>query len=105
VQLGTPLASYSIQWIRILGFGMPIVGVHIAYVGLFRGSGATNTSLGINAVTTALQIPGSWALGFLFGMGAWGVWAAFPISFVLKAALATVFYRRGGWAKTGTRVD
>ncbi len=104
VELGTPLADLSIQWIQLLGYGMPLVGVHIAFVGLFRGSGATNTSLAINLVTTALQIPLSYVLGFTFGLGAWGVWAAFPLSYILKSALAFLAYRRGGWAKLGTRL-
>lgn len=100
----TPLAAYAVQWIRLLGFGMPIVGVHIAFTGMLRGAGATNTSLAINAVTTALQIPGSYALGFLAGWGAFGVWLAFPLSFVLKALLGFLAYRRGAWARTGARV-
>ena len=105
VELGTPLAIYSIEWIQILGWGMPLVGVHVAFVGLFRGSGATHTSLGINTITTALQIPGSYLLGFTLGLGSWGVWAAFPISYVLKAVLDYAAYKRGAWAKTGLRIE
>ncbi|MEZ4335360.1 MAG: MATE family efflux transporter [Sandaracinaceae bacterium] len=104
VELGTPLADYAIQWIQLLGVGMPIVGVHISFVGLFRGAGATNTSLGINLVATAVQVPASWALGFPLGLGPWGVWLAFPLSFLLRALLGWVAYRRGRWVRLGTRV-
>ena len=40
-------------------------------------------------------------LGFTFDMGALGIWVAFPLGFVLKAALGIVAYRRGHWARTG----
>ncbi len=103
VPAGTPLERYSIEWIQLLGYGMPIVGVHVALTGMLRGAGATWTSLQINLVTTVVQIPMSWALGFPLGLGAWGVWAAFPISFVLKTVIDVFVYRRGSWARVGTR--
>lgn len=104
IELGTPLARYSIEWIQLLGYGMPLVGIHIAFVGMFRGSGATYVSLGINTITTSLQIPASYLLGFTFGLGAWGVWVAFPISYVLKSLLSLAAYKHGGWARTGTHL-
>ncbi len=101
VESGTPLMSYSVMWMKLLGYGMPIVGVQIALIGLLRGAGATGTSLRINFVGTMLQIPLSWLLGFPLGFGAWGVWAAFPLSYVLKVMLSVLAYRSGAWAKVG----
>ena len=101
VESGTPLMSYSVMWMKLLGYGMPIVGVQIALIGLLRGAGATGTSLRINFVGTMLQIPLSWLLGFPLGFGAWGVWAAFPLSYVLKVMLGVLAYRSGAWAKVG----
>jgi putative MATE family efflux protein len=103
VRSGSQLHAYSIMWMELLGYAMPIVGVFIALTGVLRGSGATMTSLRINAVTTfAAQIPGSYVLGFIFGLEAWGVWVAFPLTFGIKAAWGMVAYRRGQWARTGT---
>ena len=104
IPLHTPLADLSILWMRILGAGMPIVGVHIALIGMLRGAGATNTSLRINIVGTTLQIPLSWLLGFPLGLGPLGVWVAFPISFLVKMALGIVAYRKGDWAHAVTAV-
>lgn len=99
------LGLYAQQWMSLLGWCMPVVGVYIAMVGLFQGSGATRTSLGINAtMTLALQIPLSWILGFELGLGTFGVWLAFPLSFIGKAALGSIFVARKGWARTGARV-
>ncbi|HCH64605.1 MAG TPA: hypothetical protein DFR83_17495, partial [Deltaproteobacteria bacterium] len=69
-----PLGLYAQEWMQLLGWCMPAVGLYIAFVGLFQGSGATRTSLRINALMTLLlQIPLSWILGFSFGMGTFGV--------------------------------
>lgn len=99
------LGLYAQQWMSLLGWCMPVVGVYIAMVGLFQGSGATRISLRINAaMTLVLQIPLSWFLGFVLDLGAFGVWLAFPLAFVGKAALASVFVARKSWAQTGARV-
>lgn len=99
------LGGYAQQWMSLLGWCMPVVGVYIAMVGLFQGSGATRTSLGINAALTLLvQIPLSFVLGFVFSLGTFGVWLAFPLSFVGKAILGSVFVARRGWARTGAGV-
>lgn len=104
VDPASSLHSYSVQWMRLLGYSMPVVGVYIAVVGLFQGSGATRLSLRINLVSTVLvQIPASYVLGFTFGLGPWGVWAAFPCVFLLKLTWAAFEYRRGVWAKTGAK--
>ena len=100
----TALMDFSVTWMELLGYGMPIVGVHIAFVGMLRGAGATNTSLYINLFGTILQVPLSWALGFPLGLGAWGVWAGFPLSFLLKAALGFAAYRRERWATASSGV-
>lgn len=105
VSPSSPVHAYSVEWMRLLGFGIPIAGMYVAFVGLFQGSGSTGTSLRINAGTTLLiQIPASFILGFPLGLGTWGVWAAFPLTFVAKLVWATVEYRRERWAVTGSTV-
>ncbi len=105
VDPATELGRYSILWMRILGWGMPIVGVHIALIGMLRGAGATNTSLMINTVGTVIvQVPLSWFLGFVVGWGAFGIWVALPISFLVRMCLGIVAYRRGGWAQAGETI-
>lgn len=99
------LGGYAQEWMVLLGACMPAVGVYIAFVGLFQGSGATRTSLRINALMTLLlQIPLSWILGFSMGWGTFGVWLALPLAFVGKALLGGFFVARGDWAKVGGRV-
>ena len=101
IQAGTPLAGYSVTWIRLLGLTMPAVAIYIALVGVFQGSGATRISLRINLIATVLQIPLSALLGFTLGLGTFGVWFAFPLALALKSVLGVRDYRRGAWAKVG----
>lgn len=102
VDAATDLGRYSILWMRILGCGMPIVGLNVSFIGMLRGAGATNTSLLINIVGTLLvQVPLSWVLGFLVRWGAFGIWVALPASFLVRLALGFFAYRRGGWARAG----
>ncbi len=102
VQPGTPLAAYAVQWIEVLGWSMPVFGIHIAFVGLLQGSGETMTSLRINVWTTFLvQIPLSYLLGFPLGLGAFGIWLSIPLAFVVKAVLDYLAYRNNRWARLG----
>ena len=87
---------------QILGWGMPAVGVHIALIGMLRGAGATNTSLLINMIGTLLvQVPLSYVLGFVVGWGAFGIWVALPVSFVVRMLLGIYAYQLGRWARVG----
>ena len=101
----TALGGFTVTWIEVLGYGMPAVGVYVAFVGMLQGSGETRTSLKINFLATALcQIPLAGLLGFTFGLGAVGIWASLPLSFIIKSALGAVVYKRGNWARAGARV-
>jgi len=102
VASGTPLESYSVEWMRVLGLAMLPASVNIALVGLLQGSGATRTSLRINIWTTlAIQIPLAWLLGITLDFGALGVWLSFPLAFVGKALFTYVAYKQEKWAVTG----
>jgi putative MATE family efflux protein len=103
VDPASSLHEYSVQWMDLLGYSMPIVGIYIAFTGLLNGAGATMVSLRINAATTFVaQIPASYVLGFVVGLGAWGVWVAFPLTFGAKALWALIEYRREKWARVGS---
>jgi putative MATE family efflux protein len=105
VDPATELGRYSVLWMQILGLGMPIVGVHIALIGMLRGAGATNTSLMINIVgTVVIQVPLSWFFGFVLEWGAFGIWVAVPVSFLVRLCLGILAYRRGTWAQAGATI-
>jgi putative MATE family efflux protein len=102
VPANTPLSDFAVTWIRLLGYSMPLAGWQIAMGGLLQGAGATQLSLRINLLSTLLfQIPASFILGFPVGLGAFGVWLAFPVSFLLRIWLTDRAYRSNVWAKVG----
>ena len=102
VDPSTGLGEYAVHWMRILGYGMPIVGIHIGLVGLLQGAGATRTSLRINLIGTVLvQVPLGAIFAYWCDWGVIGVWVSFPASFVVKAALSVAAYKAGHWANVG----
>jgi Na+-driven multidrug efflux pump len=102
VDAGTPLDRYAVEWMRVLGCAMVPAGLSIALTGVLQGAGATRTSLRINFVMTLLiQIPLAGLLGFGLGLGAFGVWLSFPISFVVRALATYLAYTRDRWAVAG----
>ena len=104
IQEGSALASYTVEWVTVLGAGMPVTGVWIALAGTLQGAGRTMTPLRINGAATLLvQIPLCWFLGYPMGMGPLGIWLAFPIAFTIKALLGGLVYRRGHWAAVGAK--
>lgn len=101
----TALFEYSTMWIQVLGYCMPIFGVHIAFVGTFHGSGSTWLALSLNMVgTLCVQIPAAYLLGFTFGLGPLGVWLAFPVGFSVRAALESWAFSGSRWTRTGVHV-
>ncbi len=104
IRAASALAEYTVDWVVILGAGMPLTGLWIALAGTLQGAGHTMASLRINGfVTLLLQIPLCWVLGYPLGLGPVGVWLSFPIAFSIKAVLGAMTYRRGEWIRVGAK--
>jgi Na+-driven multidrug efflux pump len=64
----------------------------------FNGAGDTFTPTLINLGCYWLfQIPLAYALAIHFGMGARGVFIAFPVAESLLTIVAIIYFRRGRW--------
>ncbi len=104
VPAGTRYAELTLMWMVILGVSMPIFGLSVVFVGMMQGSGFTQVSLRINALSTFLvQVPLAFLLGPVLAFGPLGVWLSFPLGFVVKVILAGRVYLQGAWAKPGLR--
>ncbi|MCP4502640.1 MAG: MATE family efflux transporter [Deltaproteobacteria bacterium] len=100
VQPGSSLDEYAQMWMRVLSTGMPFVGYYFAIFGVLQGAGATKTSLHINANTTLFfLIPLSVFFAFVLDWGAFGVWLAFPLSYLPKSGLGWWKVRQGDCKK------
>ncbi len=99
----TAVGAYAVTWMRVLGFGTPLIAPWVATSGLLQGAGATQTSLRINLFATFLvQMPASAILGIALGMGPLGVWLGLPIAAISRSFMGYLAFRRGAWARTGT---
>lgn len=102
LQPDQPMFGYAVQWMTLLGWSMPITGGVVSISGVLQGAGATRTVLWTNFGATAVQIPVSWVLGFPMGLGAWGVWFAFPASYALRLLWIAMAYRSDSWSVAGS---
>ncbi len=103
VAADSPVYVPARTWLLVLALTTPLLAVHLSFTGLFRGAGATGTSLLINLVGTLLiQAPLSFVLAFPAELGALGVWLALPIAVVIRVLLDVWGYLRARWATPGT---
>jgi Na+-driven multidrug efflux pump len=98
---GSALADLAIDWIRLIGIGTLPVAIHLARAGVLNGAGATRTSLKITLSSIVIQLPLAALLAFHFGFGAHGIWIALLSSYVIRAVMAEIAYRRTTWAVVG----
>ena len=82
--------------IAALAYG--VVGAQIVLTGAFRGSGNTLVAMAIALVSQwMLQFPLAWLLAERTGLGATGIWIAYPIQNVLTALIVVIWFARGTW--------
>ncbi|WP_233544107.1 MATE family efflux transporter [Salinisphaera sp. Q1T1-3] len=75
-----------------------LIGAQQVLTGAFRGAGQTVVAMMIALVSLwMLQFPLAWLLSSHAGLGATGIWIAYPVQNLLTAILAAVWFARGGW--------
>lgn len=92
----TQIVKFGTNFLRITALSVGFVGIMRAFAGGFRGSGKTMiaaiisiTAIGLIRVPTAFISSRFW--------GPTGVWIAFPISNILGATIAYLWFRKGTW--------
>jgi putative MATE family efflux protein len=86
----------SVTFLRVAALTFGFIGVMRAYTGGFRGAGKTMIAAVISVVTLGfIRLPVAWvAAGAL---GSIGLWLAFPVSNVLGALIAYLWFDRDTW--------
>lgn len=85
-------------FVRITALAYGVVGAQIVLTGAFRGSGNTLVAMAIALVSQwMLQFPLAWLLAERSGLGATGIWIAYPIQNVLTALIVVIWFARGSW--------
>jgi Na+-driven multidrug efflux pump len=83
-------------FIRYVAPTFGFTGVFHAYKGGFRGAGRTLTAAIISvSMLGVIRVPVAWVASREVGYR--GIWLAFAVSNVAGAAIAYLWYARGGW--------
>lgn len=90
--------SEGVVFVHIVAFSFGFIGVQQALIGTFRGSGNTVVTMVLSIIAVwVLQFPLGYALSKHTSLGYRGLWWAFPISNVLAALAALVWYTQSNW--------
>jgi len=91
----------AVEYLRILALSQMFMAVEIVLEGAFAGAGNTIPPMAISLPGSIARLPLAYYLCFTLGMGITGMWWALTITTWAKAVAAVIWFRRGGWKKTG----
>ncbi|MGE5279506.1 MAG: MATE family efflux transporter [Deltaproteobacteria bacterium] len=90
----------GVAFVRTMAFSFGMIGVQQVMTGVFRGSGDTVMAMVIAIVSLwVLRFPLAYVLSKHTALGENGIWWAFPVSNVLAAATAGIWFLKGGWKR------
>jgi Na+-driven multidrug efflux pump len=91
----------AVEYLRIIALSQMFMAVEIVLEGAFAGAGNTLPPMAISLPGSIARLPLAYYLCFTLDMGISGVWWALTITTWAKAIAAVIWFRRGGWKKTG----
>lgn len=88
------LMDKGVEALRIISLGFVVSTVGIIYCGAFEALGMGIKSLAVSLTRQfVVNIVLGWILANVFGLGAVGIWIAFPAAEILGAAAAVVLFK------------
>ncbi len=85
-------------FIKIMAPSFGVLGVQQVLNGVFNGAGFTKASLLISVLSLwIIRFPTAFMLSNKTGLGFQGIWWAFPVSNLIAAAVAFIYYKMGYW--------
>lgn len=88
----------GVTFIRIMAFTFGFVGLQMAIIGVFRAAGNMKAAMMMAFVAQwVLQLPLVYVLSKHTALGVNGIWIAYPISNVLTAGVAFLWFMKGAW--------
>lgn len=102
--LFVPKAPETIQmgalFLKIMAWTFGLIGVQMALNGLFRGSGNTLVAMTLSIISLwGLRFPLALFLSKFTSLGPAGIWLAFPITNVIVAVVAFIWFTKGTWKR------
>lgn len=90
------------MFVRITALTYGLIAVQQVIAGAFRGAGYPLAAMALALISLwMLQFPLAWLLSERSGLGATGIWIAYPVRSVLAAIVAAVWFARGTWRHRG----
>ncbi len=93
--------AVAVEYLRIMALSQMFMAIEIVLEGAFAGAGNTIPPMAISLPGSFARLPLAYYLCFTLGMGITGMWWALTITTWAKAIAAIIWFRRGGWKKTG----
>lgn len=85
-------------FIKIMALSFGFLGLQQVMNGTFNGAGFTKASMLISIMSLwVVRFPLAYFLSHTFGMGPVGIWWSFPISNLIAAIVAFVYFKTGYW--------
>jgi putative MATE family efflux protein len=95
---GGAAIQQSAHFIRVMAFTFGFMGMQHVLWGALRGAGDTMGPMVLAWVSLwGVRFPLAYVLSRFTSLGSAGIWWAFPIAFVLSAAITALWYLKGGW--------
>ena len=93
--------AIGIPALRFLSWYQIPLAVMVVYVHALRGAGDTRAVMFINVVGVLLvRLPVAYVFGIVCGWGLIGAWSGMCVDIVARMIAATLYFRRGRWART-----
>jgi len=88
----------SALFIKIMALTFGFIAIHTSLNGLFRGSGNTTTSMILSIISLwVIRFPLAYILSKHTPLAEIGLWATFPLTNILSAIIATLWFLKGTW--------
>ena len=86
------------QFVRIMAFSFGFMGLQHTLYGVFTGAGETKVTM-IQSILTlwVFELPLAYVLSKYTALAEVGIWWSIPVSNVLMATVALVWFMRGSW--------
>ena len=96
----TETIQSSALFIKIMALTYGFIGIQMALNGAFRGSGNTVISMVLSIISLwVLRFPLAYILSKHTSLSEIGLWVAFPVSNIIAALVAIVWFIEGSWKK------
>jgi Na+-driven multidrug efflux pump len=93
--------AIGVPALRFLSWYQIPLAVMVVYIHGIRGSGDTRSVLALNVLGIfAIRLPLAYLFGIHWRWGLIGAWSGMCADVTVRAAIATVYFARGRWAKT-----